>query len=631
MHWTPLPQGGFTGIDWAQPGATTGFDPYLIWAEADNFAGYGLIKPPKWLPLLIELAPGVSVAQLLAAASPKWLYVPPVYTSAAAPPGLRYCTARVRPAFFKHIQPGGALHALVQRFELGLPAGPHADDPTAPAVANPNQPPALERKVVGLIDGGLAFAQANFLRHGKTRIRHFWRQDQKGVGTTPADLHYGHELTGAAIDQVMQANTFGGLVDETAVYAHFKMGMELNKQLNHGTHVLDIACGPRTVLAQMASVPPAIDAPPSWALADDDASRCDIVAVQLDWDTVLDTSGGSMNVHIMDGLMYILARCTANASVAVNLSWGTLAGPHDGSSVLEAALDQLIALKNRKLQIVVPAGNSYQSRTHANITLSKGEHVTLNWRGQPGDSSQNFLELWLPQGAHGVTVQITPPGRPALPPLAWGESGRWTDGGAHPLCALIYPRSVATGTHGTCALVAVAPSFSFEASTTTAPSGIWEVKIMNTHADRVTLDAYIERDDVAIGQHTGARQSYFEDADYDTSGNPGSFVDHPDNPSPIRRSGNFNSICTGSNTLSVGGVRVSDGGWALYSPRKPDPDASRAERPDVVKIPATHAYSDETPALPGLRAAGTRSGGIARLVGTSDAAPQVTRKVFNAM
>ncbi|MGH8831436.1 MAG: hypothetical protein ACREXV_10125 [Polaromonas sp.] len=630
MTWTPLPQGGFSGIDWAKPGATTGFDPYLVWAEADSFAGYGLKKPPKWLPVLIELTAGTSVAKLLAAASPAWLDVPPVYSSAAAPTGLRFCTARVKPAFFKHIRAGGSLHALIQRFELGLPAGHHTEDPAPGTPSSGATPPLLTGKVMGLIDGGLAFANASFLRSGKARTRYFWRQDRQGVGHTPASMGYGHELMAADINQVMQHNTYNGMVDESAVYTHFKLH-DLQKSVSHGTHVMDLACGPRTLLAQIAGAPPHPDAPPSWALADDDASRCDIVAVQLDWSNVIDTSGGSMNVSVMDGLMYLLSRCAPGAKLAVSLSWGTLAGPHDGSSVLEAAMDQLIALKNGKLQIVVPAGNSYQSRTHANATLSKGEHVTLNWRGQPDDSTQSFLELWLPQDAHGITVQITPPVRPALPPLAWGESGMWTDGGAHPLCALIYPRSVATGAHGTCALVAVAPSFSFETSTTTAPSGVWEVKITNTHAGSVTLDAYIERDDVAIGQHTGARQSYFEDQWYDTSGNPGSFVDHPDNPTPIRRSGNFNSLSTGQHTLSVGGQRVTDSSWARYSPRKPDPDASRPSRPGVVKVPDAEAFSDENPALTGVRAAGTRSGAVVRLRGTSDAVPQQARRVLNAI
>jgi hypothetical protein len=629
MIWSKLPAGEFTSIDWAKPGATSGFDPYLVWAEADKFAGYGLTKPPKWLPLLIELVPGVSVAQLKAASSPKWLYVPAVYSSDAAPAGLRFCTARVRPAFFKHSGKGGRLHALVQRFELGLPAGQHADDPTAPEAANTAAPHALlQGKVIGLIDGGFAFANTNFLRDGKARIGYFWRQDKEGAGKVPHGLGYGHELTAADINQAMQRNSYGGMVDETAVYQHFKMSMELNKQLNHGTHVLDIACGPRTVLAQLAA---SADAPPSWSLASDDASRCEIVAVQLDWDTVFDSSGGSMTVHIMDGLLYILSHCAPGCKVAVNVSWGTMAGPHDGSSLLEAAMDQLIALKAGSLQIIVPAGNSYQSRTHANVTLSKGEHITLCWRGQPGDLTQNFLELWMPPGASGITVQLTPPGHGSLAPLAWGESGIWKGAGDQPLCALIYPKSVALGAHGTCALIAVAPTFSFEKTRATAPSGVWEIKITNTKAGKVTLDAYVERDDEIIGVHTGALQSYLEDTHYDTSGDPGSFVDHPDNPSPIRRSGNFSSIAAGRNTVSVGGTRITGPRWALYSPQTPDPDAERPQRPGVVKLADTQAFSDENPIFYGLNAASTRSRGVARLVGTSDAAPQVTRKIFNAL
>lgn len=632
MQWTPLPIGGFTGIDWALPGATTGFDPYLIWAEADNFAGYGLRKPPKWLPLLVELAPGVSVAQFEAAASPKWLDVPPVYTGPAAPAGLRYCTARVRPPFFKHIRPGGSLHALVARFELGLPAGHHADDPTAPSGRpGPTQQPLLQGKIMGLIDGGLAFANANFLHNGKVRTRYFWRQDKQGKGAAPADLGYGHELTAADINPVIAHNRFGGLVDETAVYAHFDMGMEMNKHLNHGTHVLDMASGPRAVTAQIAGVPPHPNAPPTWAMADDDASQAHIVAVQLDWDTVLDSSGGSMNVHIMDGLMYILSRCAANAKVAANLSWGTFAGPHDGTSVLEAAMDQLIDLEAGRLQIIIPAGNAYQSRAHSNVSLAIGEKSTQHWRGQPDDMTQNFLEIWIPPGAEGITVQITPPGRAALPALAWGQSGTWNNAHGKPLCALIYPKAVATGANGTCALVAIAPTFAFKHKTATAPSGVWKVTLTNTRSGTVTIDAYVERDDIVSGSHTGARQSHFEDPWYDTSGNPGSFVDHPDNPSPIRRSGNFNSIATGGKTISVGGVRVTGATWAHYSPRKPDPDAGRPERPGVVKVPDTQAYSDENPILLGLKGASTRSGGVVRLVGTSDAAPQVTRKVFNAL
>lgn len=621
MAWTTLPVGSFSGIDWAAPGATAGFDPYLIWAEAGNFAGFGGAVP-KWLPLAIELTPGTSVADFLSAASPSWLTVPAVYTSAAAPAGLRFCTARVKSRFFREIRPGGRLHALVRRFEMGLPASAAADDPTGEMRAAPHPSALLRGKVVGMIDGGLAFASANFLKGGRARTKYFWRQDREGVGAAPAALGYGHELTAADIDAAIGRNTFGGMVDEGRVYEEFQLP-GLRKLVNHGTHVLDIACGPRTLLAQVA----APEAPPSWAAADDDASRASIVAVQIDHDTVLDTSGGSMNVHVLDGLMYILSRCAADTSVAVNLSWGTLAGPHDGTALLEAAMDQLVELRGGRLEIVLPVANSYQGRTHANATLAKGGEASLHWRGQPDDTSQNFLEIWLPAGAEGVDIQVTPPGFPALPALRWGQSRMWTNAAGRPLCALVYPESVAIGTNGTCALLAIAPTFAFEPNTATAPSGPWVVRLSNRHAAVATFDAYIERDDEVIGIRTGSRQSHFEDTLYDM----GALVDDPSNPTLIRRSGTFNSIATGRRTVSVGGTRINNGSWASYSSRKPDPDASRPGRPGVVKVPAKKAFSDEDVALQGVRAAGTRSGSAVRLRGTSDAAPQLTRKIFNGM
>lgn len=632
MQWTDLPTGGFTGIDWAQADATEGFDPYLIWAEADQFAGYGLTKPPRWLPILIELAEGATVDALLRASSAEWLRVPAVYGSSVAPVGLRYCTARVRPTFYQELRTSARLRSLIRRHELGLPAGAHGDDQEPSGSPGPVQPPELlTGKVIGLIDGGLAFAHANFLQAGRVRTRYFWRQDLAGVGQAPQELGYGHELAAQEIEAVMDAQTYDGLVDETAVYQHFDMGMELNKRLNHGTHVLDIACGPRSALGRIAGVPPDPGAPPSWAPANDDASRCDIVAVQLDWPTVVDTSGGSMTVHIMDGLMYILSRCAQDTRVAVNLSWGTLAGPHDGSSVLEAAMAQLIALKNGALRIVLPASNAYQSRMHANQSLGPNESITLHWCGQPGDKTQNFLEIWIAGGAKNVTVQVTPPGHGDLPSLAWGQSGMWTPGDARPACALIFPRAVATGDNGTCALVAVAPSFAFDLSTVTAPSGVWKVTVSNAGPLGIVFDAYVERDDEIIGVRTGALQSHFEDRDYDSSGNPGSFVDQPASPTPIRRSGSFNSIATGAGIDSIGGTRVSGPAWARYSPRRPDPDQARPGRAGVVKLPETQACSDENAILLGLGAAGSRSGSAVRMVGTSDATPQLTRKIFNQL
>ena len=68
---------------------------------------------------------------------------------------------------------------------------------------------------------------------------------------------------------------------------------------------------------------------------------------------------------------------------------------------------------------------------------------------------------------------------------------------------------------------------------------------------------------------------------------------------------------------------------ARYSPRIPDPDASRTERAGVRKLPSRLAISDDHATLWGVRAAGTRSAAAVRLVGTSMAAPQVARDLLD--
>ena len=650
MQWAALPRGGFTGIDWSAPGATEGWDPYLVWADCVRFAGAGA-PSTRWLPVAIELHPGVTVPQLVGAAGPAWLRVPPVYTSQAAPAGLRFCTGRARPEFFRALQAGGKLHPLVQRVELGLPV-PGTDDATeaaAPAGGGVEPPAArLSGTVFGLIDDSLAVANTCFLHaDGTPRTAWLWRQDGHGEGRRPKALGYGQELQAQDISAALERHRHGGLVDEGAVYTALGLSAmgrpwpggqapfhTLDLATSHGSHVADLACGPRRATAQIANLPPGFDAPPSFAPADDAASRCPIVAVQLDHDTVKDTSGGSLQVHVLDGLLYILSRCDDQARIAVNISFGALAGPHDGSGLLEQAMDQLVELCGGRLGITLAAGNSYQLRAHANLRVEAGSRSALHWRVQPDDRTPSFLELWIEPGCDSMEIELTPPGasRP-LPAVERGESRIWLDPAGRPLCTLLYPRRIASGLHGTCAMLALAPTFAFAGGVALAPSGVWTLGLHNRGSRAAVVDGYIERDDVVIGTRTGARQSWFEDApqlpwaqQYDLD----ALVDDPQRATPIRRSGSFNSIATGRHTVSAGGQRVAGERWAAYSPQAPDPDGSRPQRPGVVKVPDGAAPSDENPALPGLLGAGSRSGGATRLAGTSAAAPQLARQLLNA-
>ncbi|TNF60091.1 MAG: hypothetical protein EP306_09425 [Burkholderiales bacterium] len=673
-QWAHLPRGSFTGIDWSAPGALERSDPYLAWAETTGFAGfrdaYGREAAPQWLPLLIELAPDCSVADLVAAADPAWLQVPKVYLAFGA--GLRFCTARARRGFFDALQPGCPLHDRVLRYDLGLPVGHHAR-PLARHAADGGPPasPAHRARgdVVIVIDDGLALAHADFLSgpDHRTRVAAFWRQNETQgphgraaisrtptpleparAGPLPADLGYGHELARPAIQAAIAAHTHQGRVDEDALCRHWQL-WELNHAAQHGTHVGSLAAGPRVYSRTMGTE----DSPPDWRPAHDRASRADLLVAQLDWASVADSSGGALSVSVMDALAWALSRCDSDACVTVNLSWGALAGPHNGSSMLEAGMAQLIASSELDCELVMPAGNAYQARTHANALLAprpktrKGRQVDtdgrnqamLHWCRPPDDHSQSFLELWFEvpgEPARSLTdleIELTPPGASApLPAIRLGQSRVWPSAAA-PQAAILFAPHSALGHPGTCALIALAPTASWFRDTVTTQAGRWRVCVVNRSGDRVVVDAYIERDDVPLGvPDTGSRQSWLEDPHYDTSGGPGGFIDHPDNPSLVRRSGSFNDIATGTGTVSVGGIRYFASAldpMARYSPRAPDPDAGRPERARVQKVPDRFAVSDDHATLWGVRSAGTRSAARVRLVGTSMAAPQVARDRVN--
>ena len=181
---------------------------------------------------------------------------------------------------------------------------------------------------MAVIDFGCAFAHERFRnRHEgswQTRIAFLWDQSKAADGRrwkAVGGFDYGRELSGAAIDKLTAANTTNGRVDEDAVYRGADYD-SVSTVLAHGTHVLDLAAG----------------APPE----SDPALSPKIIFVQLPSYAVDDTSGGSMVPHVMDALAYIRNRVDHRAPIVVNLSYGSMAGPHDGSTILESTIDAVI-------------------------------------------------------------------------------------------------------------------------------------------------------------------------------------------------------------------------------------------------------------------------------------------------
>jgi hypothetical protein len=663
--WTPPGRGSFTGIDYNRPGAADGLDPYLVWSDVGGFAN--LRRPgqkagdtshiPTWLPLLIELAPGARLGDLLTPALTKFLHVELAYLRQANAETLSIFPARVTPEFFAEFV-SGKLITLINRIELDLPQdAPPADRRTAAPDAGPTAKPfankteqsaavaLLTGKVIAFIDDGCAFAHAHFLEGSgagvTTRVKRLWDQNERAATSPhapPAGFTEGRAFTGLDLDTMIAARTYNGVIDEDAVYADFAAGTRdnvnrLRRRSAHGTHVMDLACGPYFLEDTMCTRTHAPAANPTWQTTPDDASMAPIIFVQLPMRTVQSTSGkGTLTADVLNALQYISDQCDADAEIVVNVSWGTLAGPHDGSTILERGIDsQITANPPGRLRVVVPAGNGFQSRTHAHLSLKPLESRTLRWHVPADDATESYLELWM-QTDDKVSVTITLPNGESLPPIAQGLVYKFVDTSqpfADPISifGVNYANSPPLGQNGKCVLLAIAPTTSLLASRPVAPHGLWEITIKNAKNQPIeALDAYIERDDVAIGTRRGARQSHFDDPAYREH--------ETEDPTPppahayVFREGIFNGIGNGNRIVCVGGVRECDMDVAEYSPTGVYTLTSRPGTRQEVDYFAT---SEESRTLHGVRAAGTRSGGVARLSGTSDAAPQIARDLLNGV
>jgi hypothetical protein len=621
---------GWERVDREIPGSDRS-DPYLAWVRHAGAPYYFIGDVEHRYPIIIQLANMTAQEFARKEWGPDldaWMRIPDVYRNPSS--GMKratFCTATVTDAFFSKLDTVPALRQAIARYAIGLPVQKHT-----PARSTKTQPLSAKPKpgvvVVGIIDDGIAFGHRRFRRGPGTRVEFFWGQDG-AVGAVPG-MGYGCELKKRnapgqdGIDKRL-ADTLraGPLYDEDefyrdAGYCDFsRRGHKpLAQRAAHGTPALDLASGfdPATAPANRP-----------------------LVCVQLPLSTTAATGGGDLAPHVLDGMRYILDRADDIAfammsgplPVVVNLSYATIAGPHDGSSILEQAIEELIALREAigaRLRVVMPAGNSYLARCHASFRLSGvGAERQLTWRVQPDDATPSFMEIWLPaQAAHPkVELTITTPTGIVSPPVQEGTSWAWQPNG-QVLCEAIYINAVGAGAPRNRILIALAPTTTLHPSRQVAPCGAWRISIRNPGpAPRIKrIDAWIQRDDTPYGYPRRARQSRFSDPRYEHCDQAGRFVEI-DNASPIKRAGTLNALASGPSTIVIAGFRRSDWKPARYS--------GAGVRNRACRWPNAMAPCEDSPGHYGLLAAGTRGSSKVAMSGTSFAAPQVTRIVANEL
>ena len=636
-------------------------DAYLHWALKTQFRDG---QPQRsaadlaWVWVLLQIKGSTVrgfVQQTLALAP--WIRVPAHY--ADQPAWLEessYCTACVSIDFLRWLAADdkaapsasdGALlmglRALIERFEIGFaaetPPGPQGALQRASTVVA-EHPSGPVRVVVGVIDDGLAFANRRFCtvdsaRQRHTRLLSLWDQGAAPHASAGA-WGSGRVHSRADLDSYFFAAGRGPAFEEEQVYqcAGYK---EVRHRVTHGTHVMDLACGADA----LQGAEPAAH----------------IVAVQLPPEAVADTSCASMTPFLLDAMHHVLAQADAATAadgrlcpVVINLSMGNIAGPHQGSSILESAVDELIALRRRALgegksdaeadasamQVVLPEGNSLQSRTHAWAAMAPATEFALDWVLRPDDGTSSFLELWLhplpaiPGGLNHVVFEVSlqPPGDLPARTLRLDTTSAnpsvvsaLSDSAGRTLATLGLHALPANGSLPM-ALLTVAPSACYGPWDYRAPSGCWRVMVRNL-GQPAECNAYVQRDDVAFGRRGHGRQGVLEDGRYlryDSRGAP-ELLDNEN--SFVRRAGTLNGLASGNLVRVVGGLqRQVDGTLeaALEYSSVDIPDRNLRKQ-----LKRRLAVTEDSPLLHGVLAAGSRSGGLVALSGTSMAAPQWSR------
>jgi hypothetical protein len=489
--------------------------------------------------------------------------------------------------------------------------------------------------VVGIIDDGIAFANQRFRTvvggNLASRVEYWWLQDGVYQGQP---LPFGRELNRAAINQLLVDCMHAGVVDEGELYRRagltdFTRGGHKSAAWReaHGTHVMDLACGYDQN-----------DANP-------ERSKRPIVCVQLPVRVTANTSGAHLLPYVHLALNYILWRASqiqppAGAGplpVVVNLSYGIFAGPHDGTSPIERMIERLIALSAAhgvELRVVLPAGNSYLERTHAQVScalLKKNNQVTLNWRAPPDCSRPSFLEIWLPWRSSGprgparLRVTVASPTGEIHTMSEGGGSSDW--GPAGKIYGQIRFHYRPPPTDRGMFRLAIRATADLDPKRPLAPAGIWKVTLEDIAlATNDVVDLWIQRDDSLYGYPIRGRQSYFDNRSYRRFDHEGRDEQKDDPHCPVRRASTINAIATGASPIVMGGFLRKEKQPAEYSSAGPISPARGVAAANSDGVTAMMA-SEDSQVHGGVLGSGSMSGSVLAMDGTSVAAPRTARWV----
>lgn len=217
--------------------------------------------------------------------------------------------------------------------------------------------------IVAVLDSGVDYAHPDFRNEdGTTRILALW--DQTALGTPPEGYRIGAEFTREQINEALAASS-----------AQERYRIVPSRDLTgHGTGVLGIAAGNgRASGAQYRGM----------------ASRSDLLVVKLG----LPRPGSfPRTTELMQAVDYAIKKAIQfGKPIAINLSFGTVYGGHDGTSLLETYLNDMSNIW--KTTILAGTGNEGSAAGHTSGLLETGKMQEVEVGIAPGEASFN-IQLW---------------------------------------------------------------------------------------------------------------------------------------------------------------------------------------------------------------------------------------------
>lgn len=385
--------------------------------------------------------------------------------------------------------------------------------------------------IVAIFDSGIDWKHLDFRRpDDTTKSRILWLWDQTitpGSGeTAPSGFSYGVEYSQSEINDE---------IDGTP--ANFVREVDTE---GHGTHVAGTAAGNGQALASgkyMGIAP-----------------ESDLIVIKGGDSTFDDT-------RMIDAISYVQQLSTTlGRPVVLNLSVGSLFGPHDGTRPTEVAIDNFTSSAPGRVAAVV-AGNDNGSRKHNRLTLSPNGTGSVSFSVPSGTEGTDIFEYRIYANTNGsISARFTAPGGGTVS----AGAGQSTNGNVlNNAFTVSLSNQVDPSNNNRYVDIDVVR----RNSNTTDPAGTWTLTLTNNTASTLTLDGWLHE--------VGSNYS-------------GTSINDGDNNYLVNSPGNATSAITVGSYIFRNSWRTAEGSGRTYPGSREDsiaPTSSQGPRRDNVLKP----------------------------------------------